>query len=150
MTMAGRYFEEFTKSDVFTTPGRTVGETEVAQFAQLTGDFNPLHTDVVFASSSPFGQRIAHGLLGLSLVSGLIARLGVFEGTAVAALGIENWRYHAPVFIGDTVHVVVTIGDLRLASDGKRGILSRDYQLVNQHGETVQSGRMPIMVRCRP
>jgi len=149
MSSTGRYFEDFAKGDVFTTPGRTVGETEVTQFAQLTGDFNPLHTDSVFAAASPFGRRIAHGLLGLSLVSGLVARLGVFEGTAVAALGIENWRYHAPVFFGDTVHVVVTIADTRLTSDGQRGILFRDYELVNQDGVTVQSGRMPIMVRCR-
>lgn len=149
MTVTGLYFEDFAKGDVFTTPGRTVGEIEVAQFAQLTGDYNPMHTDRVFAEASPFGQRIAHGLLGLSLVSGLAARLGVFEGTAVAALGIENWRYHAPILFGDTVHVVITIADTRLTSAGGRGILYRDYELVNQDGKTVQSGRMPIMVRCR-
>lgn len=147
--MTGRYFEDFTVGEVLETPARTIGETEVSQFAQLTGDFNPLHTDTEFAAASGFGGRIAHGLLGLSLVPGLVSRLGVFEGTAVAALGVEDWRYRAPIMIGDTIHVRVTISDKRTTSDPERGVLIREVEVVNQRDEVVQSGRMPIMVKVR-
>jgi acyl dehydratase len=146
----GRYFDDFTVGEVLVTPARTIGESEVAQFAQLTGDFNPLHTDAVFAGASHFGGRVAHGLLGLSLVPGLLSRLGDFDGTAIAALGVENWRYLAPIFIGDTVHVEVTVAALTPTSDGARGVVVRDVEILNQRGDTVQRGRLPILMKKRP
>lgn len=102
--LRGKYFEEFVVGDTLTSPGRTITETDVMLFAGLSGDYNELHTNTEFSAGTPFGQRIAHGLLGLSIASGLVGRLGLIEGTAIAFTGLE-WRFKAPVFIGDTIHV---------------------------------------------
>ncbi|TQC43949.1 dehydratase [Rhodococcus sp. WS4] len=144
------YFEDFEVGDTFTTPSRTVGLAEVATFAGLSGDYNPIHTDAEFAAKSQFGERIAHGVLGMSVLTGLVTRLGVFEAGTIALLGIEEWRFKGPVFDGDTIHVEVLIEDKKITSDGKRGVLRRRYQLVNQRDEVVQEGVMPLLMKCRP
>ncbi|MFC9551407.1 MaoC/PaaZ C-terminal domain-containing protein [Rhodococcus sp. NPDC056960] len=144
------YFEDFEVGDTFTTPSRTVGLAEVATFAGLSGDYNPIHTDAEFASKSQFGERIAHGVLGMSILTGLVTRLGVFEAGTIALLGIEEWRFKGPVFDGDTIHVKVLIEDTKITSDGKRGVLRRRYQLVNQRDEVIQEGVMPLLMKCRP
>ncbi|PBC52036.1 dehydratase [Rhodococcus sp. ACS1] len=144
------YFEDFEVGDTFTTPSRTVGLAEVATFAGLSGDYNPIHTDAEFAAKSQFGERIAHGVLGMSVLTGLVTRLGVFEAGTIALLGIEEWRFKGPVFDGDTIHVEVLIEDTKITSDGKRGVLRRRYQLVNQRDEVVQEGVMPLLMKCRP
>ena len=145
-----RYFEDWSVGDSITTPARTITEGDVVQFAQLTGDWNPIHTDVEFAKTTPYGQRLAHGLLGLSFAIGLLDRTGAFSGSVIANLGIEGWKYPKPLFIGDTIRVVVTITETRLASDGKRGIVGRTFAVMNQRDELVQEGRSPVMVRLRP
>jgi acyl dehydratase len=119
------------------------------QFAQLTGDWNPIHTDAEFAKRSPFGQRLAHGLLGMAFAIGLLDRTGTFSGSAIANLGVEEWRFHRPIVIGDTIRVVVTITDVRPASDGTRGIVGRRFALYNQRDELVQEGKIPIMLKRR-
>jgi len=145
-----RYFEDFAAGDQIITPARTITEADVVQFAQLTGDWNPIHTDVEFAKTTPYGQRLAHGLLGLSYALGLLDRTGAFSGSVIANLGIEEWKYPKPLFIGDTIHAVVTITETRLTSDGKRGIVGRRFAVLNQRVEIVQEGRSPVMVRLRP
>lgn len=144
------YYEDFEVGDTFTTPSRTVGLAEIATFAGLSGDYNPIHTDAQFASESQFGQRLAHGVLGMSILTGLITRLGVFEASTIALLGIEEWRFKGPIFDGDTIHGRVLIEDKRLTNDGVRGVLRRRYQLVKQKDEVVQEGVMPLLVKCRP
>lgn len=144
------YFEDFEVGDRFVTPSRTIGLFEVGQFAGLSGDFNPIHTDAVFGADSQFGQRIAHGVLGLSVATGLVTRLGVFEAGTIALLGIEDWRFVGPVFAGDTIHGVIDITDKRLTSDKKRGVLRREYTMLNQRDEVVQRGVMPLLMKCRP
>jgi acyl dehydratase len=144
------YLEDLHPGDVYETPARTVTEADVVGFAQLTGDWNPIHTDVEFAKRSPYGERLAHGMLGLSFSIGLLDRTGLFSGSAIANLGIEEWRFTAPVFIGDTIRLRLEIGDVRATSDGKRGIVVRHFTVLNQRDEVVQSGRIPIMVRLRP
>jgi acyl dehydratase len=146
---AAFYFEDFEVGDTFVTPSRTVGLADIATFAGLSGDYNPIHTDAEFARESQFGQRIAHGVLGMSILTGLITRLGVFEASTIALLGIEEWRFKGPVFDGDTIHVKVLIEDKTLTSDGRRGVLRRRYQLTNQRDEVVQEGVMPLLVKCR-
>ncbi|WP_066514315.1 MaoC/PaaZ C-terminal domain-containing protein [Curtobacterium ammoniigenes] len=143
------YLEDLDAGQVFTTPGRTITEADVMSFAAWTNDNNQVHTDAEFARGTRFGQRIVHGMLGASLCLGLIARTGVFEGSAVALLGIDAWRFTAPVFIGDTVTCTVEILSTRRTSSGRTGIVERLVTLRNQRGEVVQQGRMDLMVLTR-
>ena len=145
----GRYFEEFEVGFEATTPARTITETDVVNFAALTGDWNPLHTDVEFARTTVFGQRIAHGLLVLSIASGLITRLGLIEGTAEAFREL-SWKFRAPVFIGDTIHAVATVTEARPLPRLNSGMVILEVSVINQRGEVVQKGTWQALVKRRP
>jgi acyl dehydratase len=146
----GRYYEEFEAGEEFVTPARTIGEYDVSAFAGLSGDYNPIHTDREFAAQTEFGRPLAHGALGLSVALGLMARTGLFDGTAIAFLGIDGWKFSPPILLGDTIHVEFTISAMRETRNPEAGILTRSVRIVNQRGETVQSGDMTLMVRRRP
>jgi acyl dehydratase len=143
------YLEDLQAGQSFASPGRTITEADVMSFAAWTNDNNQVHTDAEFAKGTRYGQRIVHGMLGASLCLGLIARTGVFEGSAVALLGIDQWRFTAPIFIGDTVTCTVDILSTRPTSKGDFGIVERQVTLRNQRSEVVQSGRMDLMVARR-
>lgn len=143
------YFEDVEVGRQFITPARTVTEADIVAFAGLSGDYNPLHTDAEFAKTTIFKARIAHGLLGLAIASGLKARLGTFDGTVVAFLGL-TWEFRAPVFIGDTVHVRMTITSKRETRNPDRGVVEQEVELINQKGEVVQKGKHVIMVKRKP
>jgi acyl dehydratase len=146
-----RYLEDLEAGQTFVSAARTVTEADVVAFAGLSGDFNPIHTDAEFARNGAYGQRVVYGLLGLSIATGLLDRLGVFSGSAIAMLGIDEWRFTAPVFIGDTVHLELTILAVRRSASKKdRGVVQRRFDLRNQRGELVQTGRIDVLVRCRP
>ena len=100
----GLYFEEFNVGDTVTSAGRTITEADIVSFAALSGDWNAIHVDAEFARSQMFGERIAHGLLGLSIASGLAVRLGFIEDTVIAFMGLD-WKFRAPIKIGDTIHM---------------------------------------------
>lgn len=144
--MTGKCIEEFVEGEVSISPGRTITETDVVTYSWVSGDVNPMHTDAEYSAKSPIGQRIAHGTLGVSVVTGLSAQLGHLIGTAVAALGIDEWRFLAPIFLGDTVHLRTTVVSARPTSKPDRGVLKRKMELINQRGETVQTGIMTTMV----
>lgn len=144
------YLDDLKAGQTFVTPGRTITEADVMSFAAWTNDNNQVHTDAEFAKNTRYGQRIVHGMLGASLCLGLIARTGVFEGSAVALLGIDRWEFTAPVFIGDTLTCTVEILSTRATSSGEYGIVERQLTLRNQRGETVQKGRMDVMVTVGP
>ncbi|HEY8449088.1 MAG TPA: MaoC/PaaZ C-terminal domain-containing protein [Bacillota bacterium] len=148
--MPGLYFEDFEVGAQYVTPRRTVTEADVVAFAGLSGDYNPLHTDAVFARETPFGRPIAHGLLVLSIVSGLFGRLGLTDGAALAFLGIDEWRFRKPVFFGDTIYARITIADKRETSKPDRGIIFRKVEVFNQDDELVQEGQLNLMVRRKP
>lgn len=143
------YYEDFATGQTFDSPGRTITEADVMNFASWTGDNNQVHTDVEFASQTRYGQRIVHGMLGASLCLGLIARTGVFEGSTVALLGIDEWRFTNPVFIGDTLTLTVEILGTRLTSKGRTAVIERQLRLRNQRDEVVQEGRMDVLVLTR-
>ena len=147
----GLYFDEFQVGASFTSPSRTVTETDVVMFAALSGDNNELHTSETWARErGPFGRRVAHGLLCLGLGHALMLRLGILEGTAVALLGFEDWRFTAPVFFGDTLHVEFTVAAVRPSrSQSDRGIVTFECAYKNQEGVLVQTGRQAVMVRRR-
>lgn len=143
------YFEDFKVGQKFNSPGRTIIESDVMQFAGMSMDFNPLHTDHEFAKGTIFGRPIAHGLLGLCIASGLTYRMGIFNESAIANLGIKEWNMKAPIFFGDTVHVELTIKEKRKTSKPDRGILVRETKLIKQDGTVVQEGSILLMVKCK-
>jgi acyl dehydratase len=144
------YFDDFAAGQVFTSQRRTITESDVVSFANWSWDTNPPHTDAVFGAQSRFGQRIAHGVLGLSVAMGLASRIGVFEQCSIALLNVDGWTFQRPLLIGDSVYCRVEIESVRLTSKGDAGILSRRFSLVNQHDEVVQDGRIDLMVSRRP
>lgn len=143
------FLEDFKAGEVMESPARTITESDVMAFAGLSGDYNPIHTDAEFAATTPFGQRIAHGLLGLAVLSGLGSRSGALDGTALAFLGIEEWKFSKPILFGDTVRVRTTVLETRKASRPGTGVLRRRMELVNQRGEVAQSGVFVSLVRAR-
>ena len=145
----GRYFEEFAVGDTITTPARTITEADVVNFAALSGDWNQLHTDAEYASGTPFGARIAHGLLGLTVASGLVARLGFIEGTAEAFLKLE-WKFRKPIYMGDTIHLRGEVTRTRAVRSMRGGIVVFDMRLLNQQGEAVQEGQWTVAIKGRP
>lgn len=145
----GKCVEDFVVGEVDESPARTVTETDIVMYAWISGDSNPMHTDAEYAGRSPLGRRIAHGTLGMSIVTGLSARMGDFDGTAIAALGVDEWEFLAPIFIGDTVRLRTTIRDARITSKPDRGVVVRFMELVNQDNAVVQRGLMKTMAYTR-
>lgn len=143
----GRYFEDFSTGETFTTRSRTITEADVVQFAALTGDFTYLHVDVVAAAATPFGQRIAHGALVYSYSIGLTTQLNLLEGTVIAFYGLDRLRSIRPTFIGDTIHVEKRVTALDRKEKG--GLVTYDTQIRNQHGDTVMVYIDKVLVRYR-
>ena len=143
------FYEDYAVGDRFITPARTVTEADVAMFAALSGDYNRLHTDAEYAARGPFGERIAHGLLGLSWVIGLGYRTEIDPDGALAFLGL-SWKFSGPIKLGDTLHAIIDIASMRTTSTPDRGIIVQSTQLLNQRGEVVQSGELTMMLKRRP
>lgn len=147
--MRGKCIEEFEVGQVDESRARTITETDVVQFSWISGDVNPMHTDAVHSAKSPIGQRIAHGALGLSVATGLSASLGYLDGTAVAALGIDEWKFLKPILFNDTIRLRATVVSARPTAKPDRGVLVRRMELLNQRDEVVQAGLMTTMVLTR-
>ncbi|MCB0077439.1 MAG: MaoC family dehydratase N-terminal domain-containing protein [Anaerolineales bacterium] len=147
-TVAG-YFDDFEAGMQFTSLGRTVTEADIVNFAGLSGDFNAIHTDAEVAAAGDFGQRIAHGMLVLSIATGLATQLGVVGDKVRAFLGLE-WKFRNPVFIGDTIRVELTVANLREARRMGGGLLTFDVKVLNQKDETTQKGSWTLLLQKRP
>ena len=149
--MPGKFFEDFVVDEEYLTPSRTMTETDVVMFAAMSGDYNELHTSEAFMKSTQFGKRIVHGLLVLAVSHGLFFRLGLVEGTAIALLGIESWKFEAPYFLGDTIRVKIKVAEKK-ASQSKpdRGVIKFFFQVIKEDGTVTQSGYKSIMVRRKP
>lgn len=142
------YFEEFEIGAVYESRGRTITETDVVQFAGLSGDFVQLHTNDEYARQSPFGRRIAHGVLVFSISTGLMTQMDLLHDTVIAFYGLDRLRFTGPVFIGDTVRVVKKVTDAVAKERG--GVLTFETTVLNQRGETVLVYTDKLMVRFRP
>jgi len=137
------FLEDLELGAVWTSPTRTVTETDVVFFAGMTGDYDPLHTDHEFASKSHYGKPIAHGLLGLSLMAGLSSTAPRMRNLAL--IKVESWDFHQPIYIGDTIHVVSRVE--RIMPRGRRsGEVVWHRQLMNSRNECVQSGKIITIV----
>jgi acyl dehydratase len=140
-------FEDIKVGEEFISPGRTVTEMDVVLFAGLSGDYNVLHTDAEHMKSSQFGERIAHGLLVLSLQQGLVSRIApeLVEQPMTELV----WKFRGPIKIGDTVHVVARVSDKRPADRPGLGVVTIERRVLNQRGEVVQEGESEHMVERR-
>jgi acyl dehydratase len=146
--MTPLYFEDFEVGSEYVTRSRTITEADVVAFAGLSGDFNPLHVDEEFSKNTIFGTRIAHGLLGLSIASGLINQMGIGEGTVIAFLGL-TWNFKGAIRFGDTITARERLAEKRETSKNDRGILRMAITVFNQHGDVVQEGEHLLMVKRR-
>ena len=146
--MTPLYFEDFELGSEYVTRSRTITEADVVAFAGLSGDFNPLHVDEEFGKASIFGTRIAHGLLGLSIASGLINQLGIGEGTVMAFLGM-TWNFKGVIRFGDTITVHQRLAEKRETSKNDRGIIRMAITVLNQYEEVVQDGEHVLIVKRR-
>ncbi|WP_249144436.1 MaoC/PaaZ C-terminal domain-containing protein [Bradyrhizobium lablabi] len=148
----GYRFEDLREGMTFRSPGRTITEADLMNFAGLTGDHSELHTSDVYARASEFGQKVAHGMLGLAYAHGLMwARTGELRETAIAFLGISDWRFVGPIFVGDTIFVDYVLTELRDSrSRPTQAIANFDVEVVKQDGRIVQKGRKALLVSKVP
>lgn len=149
-TRRGLYFEEFEIGQQVLSPGRTVTEADVTLFAGLSGDYTTIHTDAEFSKSTPFGQRVAHGLLVMSIASGLAARTGVMEGTVLAFREITDWKFSLPVYLGDTVHIVLEVKEKKALPRLGGGSLLISVDVRNQDEKTVMKGNWNVLMSSQP
>jgi acyl dehydratase len=140
------FFEDLQVGDFWTSPARTVTETDVVNFAGMTGDFDPLHVDHEFARNTPYHQPIAHGLLGLAWAAGLASQCPRVH--TVAFVSVQQWEFRRPIFIGDTLHVVSTVTEKR-ANGRRSGYVVWRREVLNQTGTVVQAGTFETLVATR-
>jgi acyl dehydratase len=141
------YFDDIEVGQEWNSLGRTLTQTDIINFAGVSGDFNPIHMDHEFARATVFRQPIAHGLLVLSMASGL----GIFSPPmrTLAFIAIQEWHFREPVFVGDTIRVHTKVLEKHAKVRGKRGVVTWQRQIVNQHGKIVQEGVTVTLVEGR-
>jgi 3-hydroxybutyryl-CoA dehydratase len=140
-------FNDLVVGDEWESARRTVTETDVVLFAGLSGDFNPLHVDHSSSQRGPFGRPVAHGLLGMSIATGLISQAPRID--TIAFLAILEWKFLQPIAFGDTIHAVSKVESLMPNSNGRRGLVTWQRRVFNQNGLVVQEGRTQTLVRAR-
>lgn len=145
ITFKGWYYDDFKIGDEIATAGRTVTEADIINFAGLTGDWNPLHTDAEFAKNSLFKKRVAHGAFTFAIMTGLLVRTGIIEETIYAFYGIDKLRLTKPVFIGDTLKVIAKVAEKE--DKGNAGLVMLDSKVVNQRGEVVLSCILKLLIK---
>ena len=143
----GLFFEDFVVGQSLTSQGRTITEADLIAFASLSGDWNPIHTDAVYAAQQLYGQRIVHGLLGLSIASAMATHLGFLENTLLAFRQIDGWKFSLPIFINDTIHVKVTVSALKPVRRLNGGMVTLEAEIINQKDQVVQRGFWQVLVK---
>ncbi|MCC6629630.1 MAG: dehydratase [Chloroflexi bacterium] len=141
-------YDDFVVGRQALSPSRAITTADVDAFALLTGDAHPLHTDAAFAAGTEFGERIAHGLLGLSVAAGLLHRLGIIGAGVMALVGIHDWQFLAPVRLGETVAAAVTVREARLSRrQPDRGIVTVEVEVRRGDAVVAQRGALTLLVR---
>jgi 3-hydroxybutyryl-CoA dehydratase len=143
------YYEDYEIDAVTTSRGRTITESDIVNFAGLSGDFVELHMNEEYARSGPFGRRIAHGALIFSISTGLMVNLPGEQEAVVAFYGVDRLRFTAPVFIGDTIHVSRRVIEKHMKEDG-RGVIASEMTVLNQDAKPVVVYIARLMVKVRP
>ena len=145
----GRYFEEFESGERISSAGRTVTEADIVAYAGLSGDYNQIHTDAEYSKNTPVGQRVAHGLLGLSIASGLAVQTGILEGTIITFREVNEWRFLNPIFIGDTIRVDMEVMEQKSLRRIGGGLVEIKLEVINQQSEVVQRGTWTVLVASK-
>jgi 3-hydroxybutyryl-CoA dehydratase len=145
----GLYFEDFADRAPITSRGRTIAEADVVTFAGLTGDFVELHTNEEYAKTTKFGRRVAHGALVFGMSIGLATRTNLLEDTLLAFAGVDKLRFVAPVFIGDTIHIVKRVME-RKEAGAAQGTVVFETRVFNQRDELVLVYLDTMLIKRRP
>ncbi len=148
--MVGLYWEEWEVGKSFTTAARTITETDVVNFAGISGDYNPLHINEEYCKKTQFGTRIAHGPLIYAVAAGLLFQLHLYDDTLIAFLGFESLKFTKPVKINDTIYAKVTVTEVSETSKPDRGVMKRVLQVFNQNDEMVQEGIQAFLMKRKP
>lgn len=148
MTSRGLTYDEFAIDANYKSQARTVTEADVVNFAGLSGDFNPLHTDAEFGKTTPMGERIAHGVLILAMATGMANWMGIFEGTTIALME-QVARYKGAVKLGDTVHLEMQVTEKKPTSKPDRGVVKFLTRVCNQRDELVIEGEWTLLMKTK-
>jgi len=141
------FFDDVTVGQEWESPGRTVTETDIINFAGISGVFNPIHVDHAFAATTMYRRPIAHGLLVWSMSSGLTLYCPPMR--TLAFMSIRDWQFKEPVFAGDTIRVRVKVLAKEQRGRGRRGVITWQRQIVNQDGKILQEGVTLTLVEGR-
>lgn len=146
----GMYFEEFQPGTKVVSQGRTITEADIVNFAGLSGDYNQIHVDEAYARATPVGRRVAHGLCVVAIASGLAVQTGIMEGTVMAFREMLEWKFTAPVFIGDTISVELEVLDTKALPRLGAGAVTIALEVLNQDRKTVHKGKWSVLMLSRP
>lgn len=147
MASRGLTYEQFEMGAVYPSQARTVTEADVANFAGLSGDFNPLHTDAEFAKTTPMGERIAHGVLILAMATGMANWMGIFDGTTLALME-QVTRYKGAVKFGDTIRLEMEVIEKKPTSKPEKGVVKFAVRVKNQRDENVVEGEWTLLMKA--
>jgi len=141
-----KYFDDFTLGESFETNGITIDQGDITQFAGLSGDYNPLHTDEEYAKATQFKGRISHGMLVVAKMTGKFNQLGYWDGSVMGMLE-TGWTFLAPVKAGDTIFAKITVSELKESSKKDRGAATLKFDVINQRGERTTEGFLKLLLR---
>lgn len=147
--MSTYYLEDFAAGQVFESGGRTITEADLTFFSMLSGDWNPIHCNAEFARKTRYGERVVHGVFGMAISTGMLHELGIFGESVIAMLGFRHWNFLAPLLVGDTVHLRLTITSVEKGESGRSGKLGRRFEMINQNGIVAQEGESDVLVLTR-
>jgi 3-hydroxybutyryl-CoA dehydratase len=146
----GLYFEDFFVGQEIDTEKRTITEEDIMTFARLSGDNNRIHTDPEFSKTTVFGRQVAHGLLGLSIASGLAWQTGILDGTVLAFRELNEWKFVKPVFIGDSIDVKLQIKEVKSLPRIGGGAVTIALEVKNQNQEACHRGQWTVLIMSKP
>lgn len=146
----GLYFEEFTVGQKMVTERRTITENDIMTFAALSGDDNRIHTDPEFSRTTQFGRQIAHGMLGLSIASGLAWQTGILDGTVIAFREVNDWKFIKPVFIDDSIYVDLQTKETKALPRIGGGSVTISLEVKNQNDEVCHRGSWTVLMMSKP
>jgi 3-hydroxybutyryl-CoA dehydratase len=144
--MPGLPFEAFEVGQTYTSDEITISEADVNAFAALTGDTNPIHLDADYAATHAFGQRVAHGLLGLSIAIGLAWKVGFLEGTILALREIDRWKFSTPIYLNDRIRVRTVVQETKPVRRLGGGLVTFYVEILNQSDAVVQHGDWIVLI----